>query len=234
MKKPNQFRMLLVAALITVSGSVFAQVKIGTNPTTIDPANNLEVEASTAGRKTSINKTTGQVTIKDGTEGDGRILTSDANGGASWKPFGTVIITGADNSPDPVYITPPTAELIPNCPITLNKGIYELIYYAQYDYITDDASGNHYYRSLNPTNSSTLNQTFPSYIYFSFQVISGAATLAGDSTHRLPVLSHAQVGARISQFVNVTADNTVIKPRYWLIASYGRVSNIGAITAVKF
>jgi hypothetical protein len=69
MKKKKPIKMLLMAALIAVSGSVFAQVKIGTNPTTIDPANNLEVEASTVGRKTSINKTTGQVTIADGTQG---------------------------------------------------------------------------------------------------------------------------------------------------------------------
>jgi hypothetical protein len=62
-----------------------AQVKIGSNPTTIDPNNNLEVEASTPGRKTAINKTTGQVTIQDGTEGTGKIFTSDAVGGASWQ-----------------------------------------------------------------------------------------------------------------------------------------------------
>lgn len=62
-----------------------AQVKIGTNPTTIDPANNLEVEASTANRKVSINKTNGQVMIKDGTEGAQKILVSDSIGGASWK-----------------------------------------------------------------------------------------------------------------------------------------------------
>ncbi|GAB4016852.1 hypothetical protein GCM10028773_11300 [Spirosoma koreense] len=62
-----------------------AQVKIGTNPTTIGANNNLEIEASTTGRKTSIDKTTGQVTIKDGTEGDGKILTSDANGASHWE-----------------------------------------------------------------------------------------------------------------------------------------------------
>jgi hypothetical protein len=85
MKKPNPFRMLLVTTLITLSGSVFAQVKIGTNPTTIEPASNLEVEASTAGRKMKVDKTTGQLTIADGTQGAGKILTSDAVGGASWQ-----------------------------------------------------------------------------------------------------------------------------------------------------
>jgi hypothetical protein len=77
---------LFAAVMLFATSSAFAQVKIGTNPTTIDPANNLEVEASTAGRKTSVNKTTGQVTIADGTQGAGKILTSDANGGASWQP----------------------------------------------------------------------------------------------------------------------------------------------------
>ena len=76
---------LFAAAITFGSSDAFAQVKIGTNPTTIDAANNLEVEASTAGRKTSIDKTTGQVTIADGTQGNLKIFMSDAAGGASWK-----------------------------------------------------------------------------------------------------------------------------------------------------
>jgi hypothetical protein len=76
-------------AMLLGSSNVFAQVKIGTNPTTIDPNNNLEVEASTPGRKTAINKTTGQVTITDGTQAAGKVFTSDANGGGSWQTSGT-------------------------------------------------------------------------------------------------------------------------------------------------
>ncbi|GLU56217.1 hypothetical protein [Dyadobacter frigoris] len=79
----------LVAVMVCSSSALFAQVKVGTNPTSINAANNLEVEASTAGRKTSVDKTTGQVTIADGTEGAGKILTSDATGGASWQPITT-------------------------------------------------------------------------------------------------------------------------------------------------
>ncbi|CAG5000585.1 hypothetical protein DYBT9275_02492 [Dyadobacter sp. CECT 9275] len=75
---------ILASAMLFASSNLFAQVKIGTNPTNIEPASNLEVEASTADRKVKVNKTTGQLTIKDGTEGIGRILTSDAVGGASW------------------------------------------------------------------------------------------------------------------------------------------------------
>ncbi|GLU56215.1 hypothetical protein [Dyadobacter frigoris] len=75
----------MVAVMVCSSSALFAQVKIGSNPTSINAANNLEVEASTAGRKTSVDKVTGQVTIKDGTEGTGKILTSDATGGASWQ-----------------------------------------------------------------------------------------------------------------------------------------------------
>jgi hypothetical protein len=66
----------------------FAQVKIGTNPTTIEPNSNLEVEASTPGRKTKVDKTTGQVTITDGTQGAGKVFTSDADGGGSWQTSG--------------------------------------------------------------------------------------------------------------------------------------------------
>ncbi|WP_254560947.1 hypothetical protein [Dyadobacter diqingensis] len=64
---------------------VFAQVKIGTNPTVIEAASNLEVEASTANRQFKVNKTSGQVTLKDGTQGNNKVLTSDANGAASWQ-----------------------------------------------------------------------------------------------------------------------------------------------------
>ncbi|OZI07670.1 hypothetical protein BWI93_13200, partial [Siphonobacter sp. BAB-5385] len=53
-----------LAALLT-SSSLFAQVKVGTNPTTIETNSNLEVEASTSGRKVKVDKTTGQMTIAD-------------------------------------------------------------------------------------------------------------------------------------------------------------------------
>ncbi len=83
------FTALFAVALTFGSSAVFAQVKIGTNPTVIGASNNLEVEASTAGRKTSVDKVTGQVTIADGTQGANKLLTSDANGGASWQPVGS-------------------------------------------------------------------------------------------------------------------------------------------------
>jgi len=84
MKTSRLFSALLLSVLLG-GPAAYAQVKIGSNPTTIDPNNNLEVEASTPGRKTSIHKTTGQVTIQDGTEGTGKIFTSDAVGGGSWQ-----------------------------------------------------------------------------------------------------------------------------------------------------
>jgi len=86
---------LIATALLLGSSAAFAQVKIGTNPTTIEPNSNLEVEASTPGRKTKIDKTTGQVTITDGTEGAGKVLTSDAAGGTSWQtPLAPGMIDG--------------------------------------------------------------------------------------------------------------------------------------------
>ncbi len=87
--------MLVAAVLLFGFSTAFAQVKIGTNPTTIEPNSNLEVEASTPGRKTKIDKTTGQVTITDGTEGAGKVLTSDAAGGTSWQnPLAPGMING--------------------------------------------------------------------------------------------------------------------------------------------
>jgi len=95
-------KQLLVSALFATtfllsSSALFAQVKIGTASTTIDPANNLEVQGSTAGRKVAIDKTTGKVTIADGTQGNGKVLTSDALGGASWKAPVTDIFVDAIN-----------------------------------------------------------------------------------------------------------------------------------------
>jgi hypothetical protein len=82
-------KQLFIALLFTVSLSAFstsfAQVKIGNNPTVIDGNSSLEVEASTANRALKIDKSTGQLTLKDGTEGAGKVLSSDANGNASWS-----------------------------------------------------------------------------------------------------------------------------------------------------
>lgn len=85
MKTITRVSTMLFVAGMAASTLSFGQVKIGTNPTTIGANNNLEVEGSTAGRKTSIDKATGKVTIKDGTEGAGKVFTSDANGGGSWQ-----------------------------------------------------------------------------------------------------------------------------------------------------
>ena len=75
--------MLTFAGLLLVTSFSKAQVKMGANPGTIGTNSGLEVEA-TNGNKTIVNKATGQVTIQDGTQGAGKSLTSDANGGSSW------------------------------------------------------------------------------------------------------------------------------------------------------
>jgi len=90
---------LFATALLLGSSTAFAQVKIGTNPTTIEPNSNLEVEASTPGRKMKVDKTTGQVSIADGTEGVGKVLTSDATGGTSWQyPLSGAMVNGTTGS----------------------------------------------------------------------------------------------------------------------------------------
>lgn len=97
MKSKAQFltslRVTSFGVLVLFSSSdLLAQVKIGTNPTTISANSNLEVEASTSGRKTSVHKTTGQVSIADGTEGNKKVFTSDAAGGGSWQLVGPASI----------------------------------------------------------------------------------------------------------------------------------------------
>lgn len=72
-----------LAALVFFS-TAQAQVKIGANTSTIETISNLEVEAAN-GNKTIVNKATGQVTIQDGTQGAGKVLTSDSTGASSWQ-----------------------------------------------------------------------------------------------------------------------------------------------------
>ncbi|WP_426293912.1 hypothetical protein ACN9ML_01900 [Dyadobacter endophyticus] len=108
MKTTTLFSAFVLALGLAASSLSFAQVKIGSNPTTIDPNNNLEVEASTPGRKTAINKTTGQVTITDGTQAAGKVFTSDANGGGSWQTSGAGCASfdaKGDNTTTPVVNT---------------------------------------------------------------------------------------------------------------------------------
>lgn len=76
----------IVTASVFATSFASAQVKIGSNPTTIDANNNLEVESNDPTKKVSINKS-GKVTIADGSQGAGYVLTSDANGTATWLPL---------------------------------------------------------------------------------------------------------------------------------------------------
>ncbi len=83
-------KLLYTLSLALLATFANAQVKIGSNPGTIGSSSNLEVEASN-GNKTVVDKSTGNVTVNgkitivDGTQGAGKLLASDANGGASWQ-----------------------------------------------------------------------------------------------------------------------------------------------------
>lgn len=103
MKKKFYFNNKVLFALLFFSASLGmnAQQKIGTNPTTISSNTNLEIEA-TNGSKLKVSSDTGKVTIADGTQGAGKILTSDSNGVASWKDQGnaTVIVDGIVVNPN--------------------------------------------------------------------------------------------------------------------------------------
>ncbi len=83
MKKINIILVSIGLAMASLN-SATAQVKVGANPTTIGTNSNLEVEVTNGGKFT-VTKDSAKVIIKDGTQGAGRILTSDADGKASWK-----------------------------------------------------------------------------------------------------------------------------------------------------
>lgn len=78
------FASSIALALIFSSKDSFAQMKIGTNSTNIEPSSNLEVEASTPGRKFKVDKTTGQLTIADGTQANNSVLVADTDGKTKW------------------------------------------------------------------------------------------------------------------------------------------------------
>jgi hypothetical protein len=145
---------LFAAALLLGSSAAFAQVKIGTNPATIEPNSNLEVEASTPGRKMKVDKTTGQVSIADGTEGAGKVLTSDAAGGTSWQSPATFI----SGSPGPeVTVTNNVALTYSGGSIVLPRaGTYMVTTrWFTHDPVTSFTTPNIGYININPSTSTT-------------------------------------------------------------------------------
>jgi hypothetical protein len=153
------------AAMLFGTSAVFAQVKIGTNPTVINPANNLEVEASTTGRKTSVNKTTGQVTITDGTQGAGKVLTSDANGASSWQnALAGAMVNGTAGTEVAIPPTGNPSHTYSNASITFPRaGSY--IVYAKWIMDNSDptfnynGSGNGYINTDLSTSTTTNTRT---------------------------------------------------------------------------
>ena len=220
------------ANTLTVNGNA----SVGSNYSTITaPVNGALIEGDVGiGTSAPTEKLdiSGKIKIVDGTQGENKILTSDANGVASWQP-GAAVFTGSMNSPQNfVFVTPPgTTDYTADSPITLNKGTYILYYYVQFDYYQPGSTTTT--RVLDPTNASTLYNTFPFFIYFNFVVSSGAATFPGAGNHPIPTITPFQVASRISQLAVVTQDNTVIRPHFGGFRAYGRISNIAQITAVK-
>lgn len=88
MKTSKHFIAALVMIAMTTVAS-FAQVKIGSNPTTIDPASNLEVEGSN-GKKVIVSKT-GTVKIENVPAGalTDSLLVVDAQGNVKLKSIGS-------------------------------------------------------------------------------------------------------------------------------------------------
>ena len=142
---------LMICGLLFVSAMARAQVKIGANPGTIGTSSGLEVEA-TDGNKTIVNKTTGQVTIQDGTEGAGKILTSDATGKSSWvrPPSGKLIVATLPDGQTGFLSIPSNLEKVNlGASITLTPGNWLI------------------YVSFNANNPSSSNQSINLQLYLS-------------------------------------------------------------------
>ena len=136
MKSIVKNAIIAAAFLFGAANIANAQVKIGTSPAIIEPNSNLEVEASTNGRKIKVDKTSGQVTIADGTQGEGKVLTSDTNGGASWQTVagcnsvearhtGSQTVPLNDSSIDPFTILTTNTEVYdPSNAYNASTGVY--------------------------------------------------------------------------------------------------------------
>ncbi len=187
---------MIAAAMLLGTSSAFAQVKIGSNPTSINAANNLEVEASTAGRKTSVDKTTGQVTIKDGTEGAGKILTSDATGGASWQSPTTIRV------PETVWIGEQT-------------GTYTITPFAGFDQLKDRIPLNARTGSLPGYNAATKKYTIQADGYYRINI---GAHIVGTSTVSVPndfASLYMGTYSVVNQYNNINAGTGPVLTVFW-------------------
>ncbi|MCY7357664.1 MAG: hypothetical protein LH609_09365, partial [Rudanella sp.] len=168
---PAAFGLLL--ALMLLGSAANAQVKIGANAKTIGSSSNLEVEAAN-GKKTIVDKATGQVTIQDGTEGAGKVLTSDANGGSSWKSQGGQTGTGFDS-----YLTPsaafninygtPSVNVFPFPDVTISEAGTYMAIVRTFGTASVSAAPLAFYSFIRKNGSTTGQDTFEWY------AISGAA-----------------------------------------------------------
>ena len=124
MKKLNLFKncAAVTTFFFLIASTSFAQLKLGNNPTTLGTNNNLEVEGTNS-KKVAVKSDTGQlivgssntsvptgganaaviidngttngaIQIKDGTQGLGKVLTSDGNGLATWLSSSSQVIYG--------------------------------------------------------------------------------------------------------------------------------------------
>ncbi len=96
----------LILLFTIMTFSLWSQLKVGSNPTTIGANSNLEVEA-TNGNKVSVSKDVGKLTIKDGSEGAGKVLISDVNGVSTWT---TLTIPPAQSGSTSVVLNGSTYE----------------------------------------------------------------------------------------------------------------------------
>ncbi|PWJ52745.1 hypothetical protein CLV98_1323 [Dyadobacter jejuensis] len=173
----NIFYFLL---LLTYAPS-YAQVKIGSNPTIFTPNTNLEVEA-TNGSKVVIEQSEGKVgigtssldaklnvagdiKIVDGTQGTGKVLTSDANGIASWRTPPACVSVNLVTQTAPITYTTNYTNFIQipgmSIPLLANK-TYKIIYMGLRKFSTGNGPLALYLKYGNDTATETtfLNGNF--------------------------------------------------------------------------
>ena len=161
MKKLNLFKncAAVTTFFFLIASTSFAQLKLGNNPTTLGTNNNLEVEGTNS-KKVAVKSDTGQlivgssntsvptgganaaviidngttngaIQIKDGNQATGKVLTSDANGLATWKPSGFSKIDGTNpNTPLPNISSSGTTYV--GRSVTLPPGSYMIVWNCTY------------------------------------------------------------------------------------------------------
>ncbi|RYC68425.1 hypothetical protein [Spirosoma sordidisoli] len=192
--------LLILIGLFAISPIAEAQVKIGSNPTSISATSNLEIEASN-GKKVTVDKTTGALKADGalafpgaGTPAAGAALTSDATGNATWIPRSKQTRTVITGTPGSLSNVTCAITFFGSTTLTLPTGYWTVIVGG-----TMQANGNLAY-------SSTL---YP-YSDIVLGVTTGTIEFTDRDNRKVPIVNGQQTEYGVSFTINVTSASATV------------------------